>query len=93
LCTAAEKDPSGSFTTTGRPSVSTSDQGVWEVTTRVRGVPIPSRRSSSSRKTLLLQRMMDCGSSITGMSSASARSANWNDGSRTPVSVRMKSAS
>jgi hypothetical protein len=67
--------------------------GGVRVTIRVRGVGIPSRRSSSSRKTLLPQRMIDCESSTTGIPSASARSANWNAGSLTPVSARMNSAS
>jgi hypothetical protein len=93
LCTPAENEPSGDFTTNGRPSSATCDHGECAVTIRVFGSGTFSRRSSSSRKTLLLHRMMDCESSITGMSSASARSANWNDGSVTPVSERMKRAS
>ena len=41
----------------------------------------------------LLQRMIERVSSITGMPSASARSANRNAGVDRPVNVRMNSAS
>ena len=61
--------------------------------TRVFGRGIPARPSSSSRKTLFVQRTVDCGSSTTGMPSASARSANWKAGFVTLVCARTNSAS
>ncbi len=76
LCTPRENEPSGIFTTSGRPSSSIAlvrSESSARIT--VGGVATWFWLRSSIRNTLLVQRIIEIGSSMTGMPSCQARRA------------------
>ena len=76
LCTPREKEPSGIFTTSGRPSSSIAlAKSVSSAIITVGGVGTWFCCNSSIKKTLLVQRIIEIGSSMTGMPSCQARRA------------------
>jgi len=76
LCTPRENEPSGIFTTSGRPSSSIArGMSPASASITVGGVATWFWPKSSMRNTLLVQRIMEIGSSMTGMPSCQARRA------------------
>jgi len=75
-CTPRENDPSGIFTTSGRPSSSIArGRSARSASNTVCGIGTWLEPSSSIRNTLLVQRIIEIGSSMTGMPSCQARRA------------------